>query len=232
LCKFKKRERRGGYKKFFYAKYQNVLSYSNGISERGLNLGDDYLLKNIEFNRGDLVIDCGANVGDFKIYFENLGLDVNYVGIEPSPSEYFCLVKNTSPCLTFNLGLWNKNSKLKFYISSRAGDSSFLRPVEFSSTEEVLVVRLDKFFAKNFKNKRIKLLKVEAEGAEPEVIYGCKGILDKIEYISADCGFERGQLKESTVTPVTNFLCANGFEVVDISYPRLVVLFKNKNYKN
>ena len=49
------------------------------------------------------------------------------------------------------------------------------------------VARLD-----NFNFKKIKLLKVEAEGAEPEVLLGTAKILKRIEFISVDCGPERG----------------------------------------
>ena len=74
---------------------------------------------------------------------------------------------------------------------------------------------------------RIKLLKLEAEGAEPEAIEGCRGILPRIEYISADVGFERGVEQTNTMAPVTNYLLANGFELVDVGQKRLVALYRN-----
>ena len=52
-------------------------------------------------------------------------------------------------------------------------------------------MRLDSI--ESLKNRNIKLLKLEAEGAELQVLYGCKNILNNIEYISADIGFELEQ---------------------------------------
>ena len=75
----------------------------------------------------------------------------------------------------------------------------------------------------------VKLLKIEAEGAEPEALLGCSQLLSKIEYISADLGFERGVLQESTLAPVTNYLLQNGFELLTVGYPRVVALFKRRS---
>ena len=72
--------------------------------------------------------------------------------------------------------------------------------------------------------KKIKLLKLEAEGAEIEVILGAKNILKNIEYISADLGYERGKLEKSTLIPVTNFLLKNNYELVDFNIDRVVAL--------
>ena len=84
------------------------------------------------------------------------------------------------------------------------------------------------FLNNQFLNK-IKLFKLEAEGAEPEILLGCEPILHNIEYISADVGFERGIKQKSTLPEVNNFLMKNGFELVKNGRSRIVCLYKNKN---
>ncbi len=37
------------YKRYFFARRQNIMAYSNGIVERGLSLGKTYMLENIKF---------------------------------------------------------------------------------------------------------------------------------------------------------------------------------------
>ena len=76
----------------------------------------------------------------------------------------------------------------------------------------------------------IKCLKLEAEGAEPEIIEGLGSKLSLVEYITADLGPERGVNEESTLVPVTNLLLNKGFELVEVQYPRICALFKNKNF--
>ena len=209
------------YKRYFFSKHQNYTCYSDGVAERGLTLGEVYFLHKIQFSDDDTVIDCGANVGDLKIYFDENKINLNYIAIEPSPKEYHCLAKNVHPSQSLNIGLWNEDSSLEFYVSSHNADSSFITPSSYTETLSVTTKRLDSFLDQN-----IKLLKIEAEGAEPEVLMGCERILKNIDYISADLGFERGPLQESTLAPVTNFLLKNGFELIDFSSPRIVVLYK------
>ncbi len=38
--------------------------YWNGVSHRGLSIGSGYFLDSIIFKDGDIVIDCGANLGN------------------------------------------------------------------------------------------------------------------------------------------------------------------------
>ena len=195
-------------------------SYQRGVSNRAREIGEIYHLGKIEFSSGDLVIDCGANVGDLMLYLRQECDAIEYVGIEPSPLE--CLVTNVQPMRCLNLGLWFEQGSLDFYLAGQKGDSSFIKPRHFDSIVKVNTVRLDSLFDRN-----IKLLKVEAEGAEPEVLLGAENLLSKIQYISADLGFERGTHGESTLVPVLNYLLERNFELVEISHERIVALFKN-----
>jgi FkbM family methyltransferase len=202
---------------------QRATNYERGIGARGAKLGADYLLPLIPFVDGDVVIDCGANVGDLKLYFRALGVDVEYVAIEPGPGEYAALQRNVAPSVAHNLGLWNSDGELTFYVSSKRADSSLIEPPSYDSVTKVPIRRLDGLV--DF--ERIKLLKIEAEGAEPEAIEGSQNILDRIEYITADLSGERGVEEESTLAPVTNFLLRNGFELVALNPRRIVALFRN-----
>jgi len=211
----------------FHSKFTSLIAYSNGIRQRGEEIGAVYFLPKIKFCAGDKIVDCGANVGDLKLYFDINGIDVEYIGIEPSPLEYECLARNVHSSKVHNMGLWNRDGELIFYVSSHNGDSSFIKPVEYTHVSKIPTNRLDTLIS-----GRVKRLKVEAEGAEPEVLEGCKELLPSIEFISADLGFERGVLCESTLPQAVNYLFEQGFELVEIGYPRLVALFRNKAFKN
>ena len=77
--------------------------------------------------------------------------------------------------------------------------------------------------------QRIKLIKLEAEGFEPEILQGLKKHLNLIEYITIDCGFERGIKLESTIAVCSNYLIKNNFKMIDFNtrLHRVVALFKN-----
>jgi len=215
--------RSGKYALSFRHEAQAYYACKRGIARRLQLLGETYFLPQIGFAAGDVIVDCGANVGELKYWFVENGLDVEYVGIEPSPLEHRCLAENVAPSQTFNVGLWDRDGTLDFYVSSQMADSSLIEPPEYDEIIQVPTRRLDRLLA----GKRIKLLKLEAEGAEPEAIAGCEGLLGDIEYISADLGFERGVDQTSTLGEVTNFLLARGFEIVANGRKRLTVLYRN-----
>jgi len=211
--------------RYFVSSKTAKWSYWNGTMARGESMGKGYFLDQVEFNAGDLVVDCGAHIGDLKLYFDTKGLEIEYIGFEPSPKEFLCLKKNVQPSLVYNLGLWNFTGDLKFFVSSQNADSSFIEPKMHSHDIKMKVSRLDEL---EFRN--IKLLKLEAEGGELEVLQGCKNILQNIQYISADLGFERGISEENTLPNVINFLLEDQmFKIISAVAPsgRLTVLFEN-----
>ncbi len=211
------------YELSFHHEGQAYYACKRGIIRRTQILGDSYFLPLITFEPGDLVVDCGANVGELKFYFTENDLPIEYIRIEPSPLEYECLKENVAPSQALNIGLWDSDGELDFFVSSQMADSSFIEPPTYEKIIKVQTKRLDGLLA----NRKIKLLKLEAEGAEPEALYGCKNILNQIEYISADVGFERGVDQTSTLAAVTNYLLSNGFELVDVQQGRLTALFRN-----
>jgi len=77
----------------------------------------------------------------------------------------------------------------------------------------------------------VKLLKLEAEGAEPEVLKGALKTLKSIEYVSTDCGFERGKNQDATFNEVNEILVENGFYIVTANLKRPVFLYRNSKYK-
>lgn len=203
--------------------------YVSGLVHRGESIGKSYLLREITFNDEDVIIDCGANMGDLQLYFMNLDLPVNYIGIEPNPIDFKCLELNAPRGFKpFNVALWDKNSQMTFFVDSDSASSSLIEPPFF--TEKVLVksVRLDSLKLPD----RIKLLKVEGEGAEPEILEGARGIFTKIEFITVDAGPERGINQTATRNEVIKVLRNSDFELIkENPYHRKTLLFRNQKIK-
>lgn len=78
-------------------------------------------------------------------------------------------------------------------------------------------------------DRRIRFLKVEAEGAELEVLEGAGDMLRSIDWIAADLGFERGLEQRATAPEVIPFLLDNGFRLHKLTQPQAVrYLFANR----
>ena len=191
------------------------------------NLLYSYSLENFNFNNDDLIIDCGANVGNLYSAIRKYHPNFQYIGFEPDTKVFECLKLNISikkNVTLYKYSLSNKEEITNLYINSETGDSS----LEFFDTnqfEEVQTKKLDDF---NF--KKIKLLKIDAEGHELEVLKGSVDTLKHIEFITVDMGAEKNDGNDNTVSSVVNFLLNNNFELVNFKEKRTTGLFKNLIY--
>ena len=209
--------------------------YDKNLSNAGFDLGKKYYLDKINFNSGDKIIDCGANVGNLYLWFKSNGISVDYLGVEPSPKEFSCLRMNIDTHKALNQGLWNVKKTVDFFVANATADSSIIEPKRYDQKVTIEAVPLSSIIT-----SKIKLLKLEAEGAEPEILEGAGEKLNMIEYISADLGPERGVSEESTFMPVTNFLLERNFSLIkeyhvtntsnQRDYSSITALFKNKLY--
>ena len=212
----------------FLNKIRGFELYRKGIKHRGKFIFSSYCLQNITFNINDVIIDCGANYGDLFLELEKFTKSSNYIAIEPNPSDFEILKLNANNSILINKALGDSNSTLPFYISTDRGDSSLIEPKYFDKIIEVKVVRLDTLIQDLNLNK-IKLLKLEAEGYEPEILKGAGKMLERFEYIAVDGGYERGIHNQQTFTTITNYLLNNNFRIKDICFPSYRALFeKNK----
>ena len=206
--------------------------YRNGVHSRELGLFDSYCLGKINFDKCDIVFDCGANSGDLFLRLNRLIDAQNYYAFEPNPDDYAVLDYNVNNRggRTYNLALGDSDSQLVFFTATSEGDSSIIEPISWDKKTIVNVVRLDSFLAENNINK-VKLLKLEAEGYEPEILSGIGNMLYRFEYIAIDGGYERGKNQDETFTSCTNYLLSNGFEIVDICFPSYRALYRKKYEK-
>lgn len=202
--------------------------YFLGIQRRGDNLLKSYCLNTDIFtNDNDIVIDCGANYGDLSIALRNCIDTRNYISFEPGPTEHSCIQENVPLGRNFQIGLSNYTGETKFYIKSDTGDSSILEIEQFAEIVPIEVITLDDFVAQH-KITTCKLLKLEAEGMETEILEGAKNFLKTCEFVAVDCGFERGLEQAMTFPAVNTILLDNGFELIDINLTSVRALYSKR----
>jgi len=223
-------------KNFYYIKnyhwrFSNAKSgayfYLFGLKNRINYLQQKYFLRSIKFKKGDIIIDCGANNGDFSLCFDR---DIEYYGIEPSPKVFSCLKYNVKNQNLINKGLWKNSEKnIAFFLSDECGDSSIIKIQNYTKKINITTFTLDDLIDKIRLN--IKLIKIEAEGAEPEVLEGLKKNLKKVEYLTIDAGYERGIKQVSTFKDCKRYLTKNNFKLINYNIKKQTLLFKNKKFK-
>lgn len=161
-----------------------------------------------------VVVDIGANIGEFSLAMLRNGARHVYA-IEPDSIANRCLVRNVKAfnerATTWQIACGREETQMEFYVASNTADSSTIRPARYDRVETVPVHRLDEI-TEIRALPRIDILKVEAEGAEPEVLEGCIDIAARVQMISVDVSPERQG--ESTETECENLLRSMGFRVL------------------
>lgn len=204
-----------------------IYIFLSGLTKRLNQLADEYFLNEIEFIEEDIILDCGANIGELAYFFRNM--NINYYAFEPSPNLFESLVKNLDYFIGGDsyfielVGLSNKNKNQRFYLRDSGADSS----IEYDSNSDYVdieTIKLDSFFDNL---NQIKLLKIDAEGFEKEVLEGAINILKKIKYLSVDAGYERGNKQIATFKDVNALLINQNFELLKTNNLRNTYLYKN-----
>ena len=216
---------------FFGYREQGLMCYSNGLVERGYSLAKEYMINDLTFSKGDYIFDIGANAGDFRLFFNNINAEINYYCFDPGLVEFNSLKRNIKDGKYYNFALGDSDTTQSFYYKPEFGDSSLVEMLDYEFKYEVNVKKFETFLFENDLSKtKIKLIKVEAEGFEPEIIYGIGENLKNVEYIAADLGFERGLNQDTTAPQVLEYLILNNFEIININKDRFCFLLKNKLY--
>jgi FkbM family methyltransferase len=213
-----------GQRTIHFARPNRSPYFADGITTRLNRLWHTYVGPHYQLPPNAVVVDCGANIGEFALAAHDRGAEV--FAFEPDPVEFAALRMNASERIKpLNFALWNTEAILQFHSANQTGDSGVFPSGRQAETMRVNAVRLDECITPWLRNRRIALLKLEAEGAEPEVLEGAAKLLDRIDAIAADLGPERGAERATTVVPVAQLLIANGFEISHFDAVRCTFLF-------
>lgn len=141
----------------------------------------------------DLVIDAGANLGQFAQLIRRKGYRGRIWSFEPVPSVFAELKSTASADVRWEVSqfaLGATETTLTMNVPANHSLSSFLQPSELmasydaagqSNTVSVQVKRLDVVLQRD--GARKLLLKADVQGFEKQVIEGTTGILDRVHAI-------------------------------------------------
>jgi FkbM family methyltransferase len=162
------------YKLQGYEKFElNVFKYHCGLK----------FLPKIDY-RGKIAIDVGAFWGDSALILSKYNVD-KIICFEPNKVNYDLLKQtmqnnNISNWIINNMGAYYKDSKeIMYYISNNQnhGASIKFKPRKHCKSQDVDLVSLDNYIAKNNIKSNLGILKIDAEGAGLEVVYGAKKLI-------------------------------------------------------
>jgi len=142
-----------------------------------------YKMRHVSPEKGDVVFDIGAYLGDSSIFFADYVKDNGKVyAFEPIKPNYTLLKKNIE-CNSLsnivqieNIGISSRSGTLKGVTSDEGGPWSFLG--EDRGNIDVEVTTVDEFVESN-NIKNVDFIKIDVEGLEKEVIEGAKETIQK-----------------------------------------------------
>ncbi|MFA5752849.1 MAG: FkbM family methyltransferase [Bacteroidales bacterium] len=143
-----------------------------------------------------VILDIGANEGMFSILMAKLFPTTRILSFEPVPKTFFTMIKNIglnniTNIYPYNLGVGGKSNKSEIIYCDKVysgGSSMVVKPNPDSQDMiNIEVVALDDIFnpTKFPFIDRVKLLKMDIEGAEYETLYNST-ILPRVDNMVAE----------------------------------------------
>lgn len=199
--------------------------YKRGVMDGVDRLASDYNLDLIQHLRNGVFIDCGANVGELGFWARSRGFQ--YIPFEPEDLEARCVDLNHfgGQPVCIRKALWKEETVLRFFNRADSADSSVLAGAGDEPSVRIPATTLDA--AVDFTDLAGPVIfKLEAEGAEPEVLEGARNAIRHIDWVAVDCGFERGPEKAHTFVETNTFLNDHGFRLVAAKFRRVTALYQ------
>lgn len=214
------------YKVYTVAKVPITYLFRKGKSLSSLKIL--YGVKRL-FNDFNIIIDVGANQGQFSIASSFFFPKAKIFAFEPSKRVFSQLIENTKyiPNIsTFQLALGDKVGTVSFYeneyslVNSALEMSNYQKEQipEYSKTTitEIEVNTLDNIFKSNIiKMPQDKiLLKLDVQGYEKTVLDGAINSLNQIDYLLFETSFTELYKGELLFPEMHSFLSSKGFELI------------------
>lgn len=162
-----------------------------------------------------IVIDVGANVGQFNFFCRHYLRSKRIISIEPIKECFDLLVlnsNNVNDCINEIVGV--NTNELIFNIAKDSPQlSSYIKNknVEYIKSYAVRASKLDELL-KNFDIKRVNLLKVDTEGSELDVLNSSVNLLGKVDHVLVEMSIFRNS--SGNLFKTGSFLEDKGFSLI------------------
>lgn len=161
---------------FFDLLYNAVYKSDNFPYDEG-----PYEYGEVSLKKGDVVFDCGANVGMFSAFAANRGCMVYAFEPVPQVAAYLKKTADLNSGITIcEAALTDKSGPLSIFVDLKNAGESSLHSGLPKNGEEIIVQGLTiDDFVKNNSVASVDFIKADIEGAERYMLAGAKNVLMK-----------------------------------------------------
>jgi len=174
----------------------------------------------------NLVLDVGANVGQYASQLRQAGYRGRIVSFEPVSTAHAELARTAAAdpgwLVAPQMALGSEDGRIAIQISNRTDMSSILPireetlvalPKSYNvGCEEVPVARLDRIFDEYAGAGDRPFLKVDTQGFERQVLVGATGVLDRLAGIQLEMSLQPLYSGEAGYLELIAYLDERGFE--------------------
>jgi FkbM family methyltransferase len=185
------------------------------------------LIKSLEYFRIDLIIDVGANEGQFAIELRNAGFDGQILSFEPLNDAHLILIQNSlnDPKWTVaeKMAIGDINGQIEINVSGNSVSSSILNMLDehsniessskYVSKELTNINTLDNATRNYLNNYKNIFLKIDTQGYEWEVLNGGAETLDKAKGIMCELSFDNLYQGQKLWLEIIDKLLGLGFSI-------------------
>lgn len=161
------------------------------------------------------IVEIGANIGTFSVYAATSDPNIRLYSYEPIKANYDVLLKNVASngckdrVTAYNKGVASRTEKRTFYLASSPEHSFCKSDAPVNGTITVDCLSLEDILRDNSISK-VDLLKVNAEGAEYEILYAAsRDCFQKIDEIRME--YHQQDEPRHNVEQLISFLESMGY---------------------
>jgi FkbM family methyltransferase len=177
----------------------------------------------------DLVLDVGANAGQWAIALRQSGYRGRIVSFEPVSGAFAALeeVARADPAWQVHrLALGDSDGGAKINVAGNSWSSSLLGMEQlhldnapesrYVGTEEVKVVRLDSLRDEVVRSGERVFLKLDVQGYELPVLHGAERTLSSVAAIETELSFAKLYTGQALLPELVAELHTSGFDLVSV----------------
>jgi FkbM family methyltransferase len=163
----------------------------------------------------ELIVDVGANVGQSALKFRAAFPRAFIHCVEPAHATFRALAGNLAAdpgVACHRVALGGESGQATLWLTAHSTTSSLLKPADPVGRETVELRTLDELAAA-LGIAQVDLLKVDAEGADLDVLEGAAGLLraGRVRFVLVEVGFDPGSPAHVLFDHVRDFLLVHGF---------------------
>ncbi|CAN1500362.1 fkbM_fam, methyltransferase, FkbM family [Burkholderiaceae bacterium] len=179
---------------------------------------------------GMVVVDIGANIGIYTIFFARLvGIHGKVLAFEPDPKNFKFLKKNVaqlSQVIACHAAVGSSSGSIALYLSPELNvDHQIFDAGDARKSIEVPLFSLDDYFQSG---RRIDWIKLDVQGAELMVLQGAQRTIRENPQLKIVMEFSPYSLDRANTSPIylLEFIRSLGLEIYVLENPEKIFIYE------